>query len=262
MPITITKTTPIYWKRNRQGVFVQWNVSGVVAPATVSVWRGFGPNGPFEELISNVTDFHYVDDHPNLLSLHRTVYYRCVLTEDGQEPVSDTVVVGDYLDRRNMLLRRKLQRDIAVGFKFNAVDVAILKQKNWGPRCSVCYDTTTKETTASKCEECFGTSFENGYATPYYTRARVGVRNVSTALTTHGDVDTNTTRMWMLTEPMLEKDDVVVHLRQNARYIVNKAYSTELQGVPVHQNLVLSELTRDSIQYAIPVDRVNIPQFF
>ena len=114
----------------------------------------------------------------------------------------------------------------------------------------------------NKCEACYGTSFEGGYAAPYYTRGRLGVDNITSSLTTQGKTDTNTKRLWMLTIPAIEPGDVIVHMGQGDRYIVNNAFGTELQGVQVHQNAILSELSRDSIQYAIPVDDSTQPQVF
>ena len=292
MELKITRTTPIYRNPATTGVFVQWAITNPVSSVlTFKVERSGSPEGPFEEVIDNIDTFHFFDalrhvpepvipetpvvlcgpepepitespdtrENLNFLSLHRAVYYRITGTDDVGNTVQAVERIGDTLERRQALLRRKIQRDISVGFKFNAVPLVVLKRRHWGLRCRECFDQLTKRVTKSKCESCYGTGFEGGYFSPVKVRGRLGVENIQTQISQHGKVDTNNKQLTMLDYPILEEADLVIELRQNNRYLVRNITQTELQTVSVHQRAVLSELERDSIEYRIVVNEDHIP---
>ena len=278
MEVEITRTTPIYRSPESTGVFIQWvvkhpPVSGVGA---ARLERSGSPEGPFELVVDNINTYHYFDkfrDTPapglgltrenlNFLSLAREVYYR--LTVLGADGSSARVVreVGDELPKRQSLLKRKIQRDIRVGFKFNGVPIAVLKRKHWGIRCVDCFDLLTKRVTTSKCNTCFGTGFEGGYYEPVRISGRISVKNVQTDITVQGKADINQTQLTMLDFPILEDDDIVVHLNTNQRYIVKHVTRTELRTVPVHQKILLSELERSSVEYRLIVNKDHLPVIY
>lgn len=280
MEVQITRTTPVYRSPDKTGVFVQWTIESppVIGIAKFKLERSGSPEGPFELVIDNIDDFHFFDDlraapapslatdtreNLNFLSLSRAVYYKVTVTDnDGTEDTTTRVVGPDNLSRKIMLLRRKAQRDLGISFKFNSIDLAILKRRHWGLRCRDCFDVLTKKVTVSKCDSCFGTGFENGYFTPVRVRGRIGVQNVQTSITPQGKADINQKRLTLLDYPVLEVDDVVVDVRQNERYIVRHRHATELQTVTVHQQLTVSNLARDSIEYRIPVNLDHSPLIY
>lgn len=277
--VEITRTTPVYRSPEETGVFVQWVVHSppVAGIDSFRLERAGSPKGPFETVIENIEDYHFFDDlrhvpvpdagtreNLNFLSLQRNVYYRITATEpSGTTYTSDPELIGDRLDRRNMLLRRKLHRDMWVGLKkFNGVPIVVLKRRHWGKRCTECFDPVTKSVTKPKCESCYGTSYEGGYWAPVQTYGRFTVTNVQTTLTSHGKADLSQLRCYMLDHPVLEPDDVVIHLRMNKRYIVKHRTQTELRTVPVHQVLVVNELPRDSVEYRITVNYDHVPAIY
>jgi hypothetical protein len=279
MEVQITRTTPVYRSPEKTGIFVQWTVSSPPAAGIdkFKLERSGSPEGPFELVIDNIGDFHFFDDlraapvpadedtreNLNFLSLSRAVYYRLTVTDaDGNEDTQTRVVGPDNLSRKIMLLRRKAQRDLGVSFKFNSIDLAILKRRHWGLRCRDCFDVLTKKVTKSKCNTCYGTGFEDGYFTPVRVRGRIGVQNVVTNITPQGKSDVNQKRLTLLDYPELEVDDIVVDVRQNKRYIVKHRHATELQTVAVHQQLTVSELARDSVEHRIPVNLDHSPQIY
>lgn len=274
--ITITRTTPIYRSPQQTGVFVQWVVENPadIVLQTYTLERAGSPDGPFETVIANLDHFQFFDDlrdqpapstgsreNLNFLSLHRQVYYRVsVRAESGVTYTSVPTPIGDRLDRRNMLLRRKLQRDLSVGLqKFNGVPVSILKRRRWGTRCPACFDALTKSVTKPKCEVCYGTGYDGGYWDPVETHARFTVTAPQTTITSMGKVDITQMRLYLLDYPVLEPDDIIVHKYMNRRYLVKQLTQTELRTVPVHQVAIINELPRDSVEYRIPINADTTP---
>jgi len=279
MEVQITRTTPVYRSPEDTGVFVQWTVSPPpVSPTVIAKFkleRSGSPEGPYELVIDNLVDFHFFDalrsspaptlatdtrENLSFMSLSRAVYYKVTATDSTGTEVEKVRVVGpDNLSRKLLLFRRKMQRDMSVGFKFNSIDLAVLKRRHWGLRCRDCFDPLTKKVTDSKCDTCYGTGFEEGYFTPVRIRGRIGVQNVQTSMTPQGKVDLSQKRLTILDYPEVEVDDIFVDIRQNKRYIVKHRHSTEMQTVAVHQQLTVSELARDSIEYRIPANFDHAP---
>jgi len=275
--VQITRTTPVYRNPQTTGVFVQWTVSN--APSTAILFkleRSGSPEGPFELVIDLLDSYHFFDDlratpppastdireNLNFLSLSRGVSYRVTATA-GSDTAEDVFTVGATAQSRKIaLLNRKMQRDASVGFKFNGIALALLKRRHWGTRCTDCFDALTKTVTDSKCTTCYGTGITAGYFDPIRVRGRIGVKNVQTTMTQHGKSDRLQRSLTILAYPELEVDDIVVDIAQNERYTILARHSTELQTVAVHQNLILSDLTRDSIEYRIPVNVDHTPVIY
>lgn len=271
MEIQITQTIPVLRTPEANGIFLQWNLPS--PPSTgvkeFKLERSGSPEGPFELVVDNLIEFHFFDDlrstpapatgevreNLNFISLSRTIYYKITVTAVNGDTATATSVVGATLANRKIaLLRRKMQRDLSVAFKFNGIELAVLKRRHWGTRCTVCFDTLTKKVTDSKCNTCFGTGFEGGYFTPVRVIGRIGVQNIQTNITPQDKADINKKRLTILAYPEIEVDDIVVDIQQNKRYIIQHRSTTELQTVPVHQVLTVSELARDSIEYRVPAN--------
>ena len=274
MLLTITRTTPIFAPTAQSGNFVQWTLTDIPTGADFhfTLERGGAPEGPFEKIAGDLTDFHYFDKHVQStsdakeaygeLSLMRQTYYR-VTAAAG--PVSATAVapVGDQLPRRQYLLRKKIQRDLAVSFRVgNGVPLAVLKRRHWGCRCTACFDKLTKSVTNSKCKVCYGTGFTGGYHAPVKISGRKGTTNTRVQTAPQGKTEINTLELTVLDYPALAQDDIIVELKTNRRYVIQHVTQTELRGVPVHQKVVMSELARDSIEYSVQVGSGATPTFY
>ena len=57
--------------------------------------------------------------------------------------------------------------------------------------------------------------------------------------------------------PMVDQEDILVEMQTNRRFIVKQKMQTQSSGIPVHQDLQLSELARTAIEYSIPVSINN-----
>jgi hypothetical protein len=275
--VSITRTTALF----PSAVFVQWDIAqDAPAPFLVDVYRAGSPNGPWEALGLALRDaYHFLDDRFNLpppenpdaehvglnfFSLSRDVYYRVDVTPDGGALFSSAPTpVEPGLDRRTRLFKRKILHDESVAFRvLNGIPLAVLKRRHWGPRCTNCYDPTTREATLEHCPVCLGTAFVGGYWAPVYIRGRRTPAPVQTQLTAHGDSDTKVLNFVILDYPRLEYKDVLVDLRRDDRYRVEGVTTTELKGVPVHQVISASELGRNSVEYSVLVDPNTVPPLY
>ncbi len=266
MQVEITRTTQIFTTPATAGVFVQWDVQAPPAQEAITflLERGGGPEGPWETAATGTAGYYFYDTgNDERLSLQRQVYYRVTATAVSTVAVSAPRLIGDSLPTRQRLLRKKIQRDIAVQYRVGSgVQFAIFKRRHWGTRCTHCFDALTRTVTDAKCAYCLGTGYEGGYHAPVRIQARKGVTNIQTNVAPQGKVEVNQVRLTLLDYPRLEPDDVICEVHQDRRYVVKHATRTELRGVPVHQELVMSELARDSVEYLLTVSTSVAPALF
>jgi hypothetical protein len=151
--VSITRTTALYPTK----VFVQWDVASDESGSFfVDVSRAGGPAGPWESIAVGLREaYNFVDEafslppsppsnangrEPvNLFSLSKEIFYKVTVTppSGGSSAFSSPPVpVEPGLDKRTRLLKRKLLRDLSVGFRrLNGVPLSLLKRRRWGPRC-------------------------------------------------------------------------------------------------------------------------------
>lgn len=274
--VHVTKTIALF----PNGVFVQWDIDSDEegGPLLVDVERSGSPTGPWEAVGPTLRDAYSVlDDRFNLppeagreganqFSLSRTIYYRITVTPPSGTAAafhSEPTPVEPHLDRRTRLLKRKIQRDQIVGYRrLNGIPLVVLKRRRWGARCDVCYDVGTRQATHEHCPTCYGTSFIGGFWSPVAIRGRREAGAIQTQMTAHGDAETKIVDFNILDYPLVENKDVIVDLVRNDRYEVQRAHETELKSVPVHQKVTASLLSRNSVEYAVPVDPLTTPSLY
>lgn len=278
MAITVQLTRTVQLPPDR--VFVQWELAGAyqAGPYLSQLFRSHGSNGPWTLIASGTNLYSFVDKLPNttptgdsharpinLLSLARDFYYRVVVTPPGgiQGQAEAVSQIEPTLDGRQKNARRKMLRDELVLLKKgNGVPVAVCKKTRWGERCTKCVDVTTGEIIRGECLACYGTGFLPGYQNPVLTWARRSPSAVQSQVAPAGKVDLNLVQITLLDVPQIQDDDLLIFLRDNRRYIVKQAASTELRTVTVHQEVTASELARSSIEYRLHVDPRNVPPLF
>lgn len=277
MEIEFTRLLPIYPNK----IFFQWNLIRPTENGTYvfDIYRAGSPDGPWYAIsLGNINIYSYVDVlattatspagtavDPNVLALARGIYYRIVVTppSGSGNRVEAVSIVEPKLDGRQKLLRRKMLRDATQMLrKLNGVEVAVCKRRHWGPRCKKCFDKYTKESVRENCPTCWGTGFDPGYFAPVVTLARRGTAPVTSSISSQGKTDIANAHVTMLDVPRVEEDDVLVFLRDNKRFLVKQVLPTELQTVTIHQKLMVSELSRSSPEYKIPVDTTRLPGLF
>lgn len=270
--IHVTRTTPLH----PSGVFLQWNIeSDEGSPIIVDVARSGAPAGPWETVKASLRDAYSVMDDlrapasrrrtgPNQLSLARAIYYLVTATTpSGATIKSEPTPVEPHLDTRTRLLKRKILRDQAIGYRrLNGIVLVVLKRRRWGDRCPVCYDALTKQATQEHCPTCLGTSYVGGYWSPIAIRGRREAAAVQVNMASQGDVEQRVTDFNILDYPLVEAKDVIIDLARNDRYEVQRVHETELKGVPVHQKITAGLLSRSSIEYQVLVEPRSVPSLY
>jgi len=272
--VEVTRTVASFPRR----VFIQWTLRKPPAGEGFffDVYRAGSSEGPWEELTTDLQDtFFYVDENfnqptvvggerrdLNLFSLTRVIYYK-VVCRFGAQTVETVAQLEPGLDRRRKGIQRKLIRDAAKALKLVVgTEVAVLKQRRWGVKCNRCVSKGTTQVVRAHCKYCWGTGFLGGYWDPVYGYAQRQRSPVQTQIAPEGNVDVNKVSVIMLNIPRVEKDDILVFLRDDTRYIVEMSNPTQLQSVDVHQELQVSELSRSSREYGPEVDPWHDPLWF
>ena len=261
LSVTVTKVYPIW----PTGIFIQW----VLKDPTFSggynfqVYRSGGSDGPWEHVGAGLFDTYCFFDGnfsgsveagtPELLSMNRQIYYK-VTVENGEGQTAEyTHQLEPWLDRRRAGIHRKLVRDAYVSLRVgNGTEVALLKKKQWGTKCSC--TSSSGQVIVSHCKKCFGTSFEGGYWNPEYTYANRAAQPTSLTRAMQGDKEIKKTRIITTRIPQLAPKDLVVFTRTNRRYRVEEVTPSQIHQVDVHQELIVSELDPSSAEYGIHLD--------
>jgi hypothetical protein len=267
--LEVTRVTGI-WPRK---IYLQWMLRnpGFADGYVFTVSRSGSAEGPWTDVATGLSDTYFlVDDGfpapcdlsgPGLFSLRRTIYYRVTATHTVDGSVESVKKLEAGLDRRRQGIVRKLRRDARVVLrKGSGTEVAILKRRWWGEPC----DCTTKtgQVTRSHCRKCFGTGIISGYWDPVYGFAVRTSAPVVEDTGTQGNVETHNLQVRMYYIPQVSAQDILVFMRDNKRYIVEVPITTEIHTVEVHQELQVSELSRSSREYNIPVDDWHDPAWF
>jgi len=235
------------------------------------VYRSGSAAGPWNQIASELTDtYYFVDDNfpaptdrsgADLMAKRRTLYYRVVVTHATDGSVEITKLLEGGLDRRRRGQLQKLRRDASVALrKGQGTEVAIFKRRWWGDKCSC--RASTGQTTRTRCDACFGTGIVGGYWDPIYGFAKRGPLNLNVQTTEAGKTETNFISVIMLDVPEVQENDVLVFLRDNKRYLVSSITPTSIQTVTVHQELVVSELSRTDVEYELEADNVHTPPLY
>ena len=266
--LEITRCIPV-WPRK---VYIQWIIRNPSAVAyTFHVARSGGHAGPWETLTpvaGLVDEYFYVDDdiqspHDDssmgMASLERKPYYRVTGTPGSLESIKDITTASDH--RRQGIIY-KLTRDSDRYFRVGTgTEVAVFKRRRWGEKCPICLSSTGQSTRAH-CSTCFGTTFVGGYWNPVYTFAQRRPSPIQVQAAPQGAVESNILQILMPSIPLVDVEDVLVFLRDNSRYEVKSATPTTIHSVPIHQELVVSELARTAREYGLKADNWHAPPWF
>lgn len=223
----------------------------------------------------------------NLLSLSRRVYYKvrahlasgailesAVTDIDGNTPVviehRDTIgFVGSDLNRypspasaltpslrekRTLQVARKLVRDYIVSLRLlTGKEIIVLKRRQFGRRCTACYNSAVGVSLTAHCPSCYGTTWEGGYYPPILTLGKITPTGGQETMTQHESyVEVSRGQVEMIAFPRLEKDDVVVDVDTNDRWRVEDVSTRSLRGRIVKQDLACERVARTSAIYTVP----------
>lgn len=191
-----------------------------------------------------------IDRNPPTWRFWQPLHYTIRATGDStaearvsaQEPPGDTMALA-AADQLRMFLRSP-----EVGRKCYH-----LPRKQFGDRCSECWDAIRQRKITDRCETCFGTGFLAGYGTPeeVFISLRVDKQLIEQAgFTQHQE---SSSACWLTNHPDLSQDDLIVE-PENRRWRVIQVKDIEKRRTTFRQIALLDEIERDQVEYQIPVE--------
>lgn len=240
----------------RQSTVIQWNISEELrdmGSLTFKLELSGNPTGPWELVAENLVDtLVYEDTNHKTFGALKDRYYR-VSFQDGTF-VSDATPILGHMPKKQWLISRKIFNDESVMLKkANGIPMAVIKRKHWGDQCA-CVDPATKQSLIPNCTDCNGTKIVQGYYEPISTWGKISPSTVGVDYGANGSVpEVETTQAILLSFPLVYKDDILVELDVNKRWVVISSKSTELLRNAVHQEIIISRLTVTDPVYNLDV---------
>jgi hypothetical protein len=243
---------------------LQWAVPASWGDVLFDIYHSQTEDGPFVKL--NATPINgntYTDLTLREESKFNHGHYVVEAILQGQNNValrSDPVTWRPH--QRNWVTIRSIEiqrREYWLLTRFAGISSYLFRRKNYGRRCTTCWDPVREIVTRDNCPNCIGTSFEGGYFPP----ARISIQYNATPNQASknylGQDEENVIEAWTISMPEIRLGDVVIRTGDWNAYEVNKIATTELQGNVVRQILTLTQLSKGAVEFEL-VAR-NLPDF-
>ncbi len=256
----IERVLPVY----PEYMHVQWSIRDPNgATGEIEVSRSGSPEGPFTVIADKLPpdNFFYQDFEVAKFGLTQNYWYRIRVSSalnPSEKVLSDVGTVEFRAQPHRFRLARKARRDLYVTLsRLNGSVYVLLKKKRFGSRCKTCYNPFTQDVVLSSCGECYGTSYTDGYHDPVSIWGKLDPTVIQQQFGMQGISEMAMLGFVTLDYPMVDQEDILVEMQTNRRFIVKQKMQTQSSGIPVHQDLQLSELARTAIEYSIPVSINN-----
>lgn len=240
-----------------QSTVVQWAIAEELrsmGSLTFKLEISGNPLGPWELVAENLVDILvYEDTDSKSFGGLKDKYYRAS-TQDGTFVSDPKPVLGSMTKQKYLIMRKIFNDEMVLLTKGNGIKMAVIKRKHWGEECS-CVDPMTKLSVNSECALCHGTKIIEGYYEPIATWGNIQPATIGTDYGAQGSVpEIETSQAMLLSFPLVYKDDVLVELDTNRRWLVISSKSTELLRNAVHQDIIISRLPESDKAYEIGVE--------
>jgi hypothetical protein len=143
--------------------------------------------------------------------------------------------------------------------RFAGISSYLFRRKNYGKRCTTCWDPVHEHTTRDNCPNCIGTSFEGGYFTPAKIFLQYDPTPNNLTKNYIGQDEENVIGAWTISMPDIRLGDVIIRTGDWNAYEVTRIATTELQGNVVRQMLTLTQLSKGAVEFQL-VTR-DLPDF-
>lgn len=253
----LAKITPI----SLDDHLVEWELEKVAMDLTpyrfrIKHSRTAGP--PFELVVENlpVTSKFYHDelDHSRRKLVEETHYVELydpatsnvLVTSPGFVVCASGDVIGEAIIRKEHLILSNPSKGIGVL-------CYLFSLRNWGIRCTNCWDERKEKIKLPFCEVCYGSGFMNGYYDPIPFYMNISAPQSDQQLSEIGENTSTYRSAWTTPSPEMRPNDIVVVKDTNRRYRVVKQQTTIRRNLDIRQMLQLSELNRHGIEYKLPL---------
>jgi hypothetical protein len=158
----------------------------------------------------------------------------------------------DWLSAREIARQHRLRLSIQGGSRG-----FLLKRRRQGPRCTVCVDPATRDTTNSRCPTCYGTGFTGGYYPPVpsvFADLTPGPADERLNAGPTGRSRVQGAQGFVLATPMLSSGDVWVDGVTDERYYIDTIrIRSRMRSVPVLLDVAMSLLSPNHVVYTFPL---------
>ncbi len=271
MPTPTIQNIRVY-STDRDAITIDWDIASTtedLSTYTVFVLRSEAEAGPYNiiSLPLNAADIYDFNDRGvNQISKWRKFYYRLRLVDssnnetefgsvdparvakDGVDPGGVSMDIPPDIEALESASRFRLVAEEYAGQR-----VLFLPLRTSGQRCTNCWDPLKRRVTKSNCRTCFKTGFTGGYLFPregHIVSVPSGELNALTVLMT---LQPNDIVRWVPLSPRLKPGDLMIDV-QNRRWQVLSLQLPGKSGATTRQTVQLRELSRDQIEYAIPIN--------
>jgi hypothetical protein len=247
------KIFPQYPRR----IVVSWEVGkNVIVPLRFNVFRSGGLEGEFKKLNNNpIPDFFYFDDGLKPLSKIFNVDYKLeVIWPTGQTQILGPFsLVSSPRQKHAYLIAKEMDREYSIEYKaYSGVNLRIYKQRQWGERCTECYNPITEEVTDSNCPGCFGTSFVGGFWNPIDILGKIDIYPRGQQIRDpFGFTEDHVSTAHIRAFPTVRKGDIIIERAHNIRWYVNSVSVIEHARFPVKQLAEVRQIERSSVFYEL-----------
>lgn len=218
--------------------------------AQMYVLRAGSPDGPFDEVGGPLVDVYRFRDYvAPLRGSFQYLYYKIKTVSPQGETESDVATS----DPRPPLDALEIIRTENLLFReFTGRPCALYSVRNFGSRCSTCFDYVTQRRTLSSCQACFNTGFSRGFHKPIMVYAQIDPFAKVQQNTQQLVMEQATTQARMGVYPKLKPRDVLIE-QENVRWRVMAVTTTERLRAPVRQEVTLFKIPLGDIEFKLPL---------
>jgi hypothetical protein len=147
---------------------------------------------------------------------------------------------------------QEITRRKKLGLNIYGNNIAILKHKTFGTRCSTCWDTTLYRRSIEDCIDCYDTGWLGGFFKPIVVKAVISPVTEETQVTVFGEWNTGNTLLTMANYPVLNNKDILVD-KTNRRFRIEQVVPTEFRNALITQRARISFIDKADIVYKYPI---------
>lgn len=242
------------------GFTFEWEIAedfSAPDPWKFYVQQAPSPSGEWEDISPVIENkFIWKEDKRPRTNKSVVLYFRIKMVVGKDTYYSDAYTpYGDLSKKEFLIARDIMRREILHASQMAGVETQVYINSNWGPRCEKCLDPITGMVRDSNCKYCLGTGRDPAYHGPYF------MWTVYSGDTNHtyqekdgglGNVEPKAFQIRAIGSPVLKKNDVVVDIRTDKRYYIDKVdIVAELRRIPVVQSLTVHEAPVTDIIYKL-----------
>jgi len=203
--------------------------------------------------------YEYVDLTANTFDINKVYYYRVRAVEELNGLTVQTFTsiettwdgnldfVGMYVVEEHLFELRWV----------DGIPAMIYKKIRDGEYCTECWDTVLKRVTKSNCRTCYGTGRTGGYYPPYEAWMKFESDPKVEQVADWGRRQMGQTDILFTNYPLLSVDDIIVELKPNKFWKVERVTTPEKNRTTVLQMARLNQVNPADIEYKIEVNEAR-----